>query len=489
MGILEVKHLGKLLEQLTEYSQSDFYPYHMPGHKRQACGNLPKQWTSADITEIEGFDNLHQPQGILKELQKKAAAAYGAEESFYLVNGSTAGILTAISAAVPFGGELLIVRNVHKSVYHAAYLRRLTLRYIYPKQVEGHAICETVTALQVREALAEYPGVQAVLIVSPTYEGRIADVEAIAGMVHAKGLPLIVDEAHGAHLGFSRDFAKNSNRLGADIVINSLHKTLPSLTQTAMLHCNGNNINRENIWKFLHIYQTSSPSYILMASLEEAIDFASHGQKEYDRFVNLWKNMLERLRTCRVIRVLPHDFEECREKKQDIGKLVLSVEGTGLSGQDFYDILIDRYHLQMEMACESFVLAMFTIADTEEGYDRLVQAVLEIDAQLSDGKLTKRAGENIICEVGRKAFSLPVLPVAVPFYEAWDVEKEAVLPEAAVGRIAGEFINLYPPGVPMVVPGERLTAEVIKQIERYLKEGLNVQGLEQNARIWVLRDN
>lgn len=489
MGILEVKRLGKLLEQLTEYSQSDFYPYHMPGHKRQACTKLPKQWTSVDITEIEGFDNLHQPQDIIKELQGKAATAYGAEESFYLVNGSTAGILTAISAAVPFGGELLIVRNVHKSVYHATYLRRLTLRYIYPEMVPGHAVCEAATAKQVEEALVKYPGVQAVLIVSPTYEGRIADVETIAHIVHEKGLPLIVDEAHGAHLGFSKDFAINSNRLGADIVINSLHKTLPSLTQTAMLHCNGNNINRENIWKFLHIYQTSSPSYILMASLEEAIDFASHGQKEYDRFVNLWKNMLERLRTCRVIRVLPHDFEECREKKQDIGKLVLSVEGTGLSGQAFYDILLDRYHLQMEMACESFVLAMFTIADTEEGYDRLVQAVLEIDTQLSEGELTKRAGENIICEVGRNAFSLPVLPVAVPFYEAWDAEKEAVLPESAAGRIAGEFINLYPPGVPVVVPGERLTAEVIKQIERYLKEGLNVQGLEQNARIWVLRDN
>jgi len=481
--------LGKLLEQLTEYRQRDFYPYHMPGHKRQACGSLPKQWTSVDITEIEGFDNLHQPQGIIKELQEKAATAYGAEESFYLVNGSTAGILTAISAAVPFGGELLIVRNVHKSVYHAAYLRRLTLRYLYPEMVAGHAVCEAVTAKQVEEALGKYPGVQAVLIVSPTYEGRIADVKAIAGVVHEKGLPLIVDEAHGAHLGFSKDFAINSNRLGADIVINSLHKTLPSLTQTAMLHCNGNYIDREKIWKFLHIYQTSSPSYILMASMEEAIDFASRGQKEYDIFVSLWKNMLERLRTCRVIRVLPHDFEECREKKQDIGKLVLSVEGTGVSGQAFYDILLDRYHLQMEMACESFVLAMFTIADTEEGYDRLVQAVLEIDAQLSEGELTKRAGENIICEVGRNAFSLPVLPVAVPFYEAWDAEKEAVLPESAAGRIAGEFINLYPPGVPVVVPGERLTAEVIKQIERYLKEGLNVQGLEQNARIWVLRDS
>ncbi len=481
--------MGKLLEQLTEYSQRDFYPYHMPGHKRKACGNLPKQWTSVDITEIEGFDNLHQPQGIIKELQEKAADAYGAEESFYLVNGSTAGILTAISAAVPFGGELLIVRNVHKSVYHAAYLRRLTLRYIYPETVADHAVCEAVTAKQVGKALENFPGVQAVLIVSPTYEGRIADVEAIAQVVHEKGLPLIVDEAHGAHLGFSKDFAINSNRLGADIVINSLHKTLPSLTQTAMLHCNGNYVNRENIWKFLHIYQTSSPSYILMAGMEEAIDLASGSPKEYDRFVSLWKKMLEQLKACKQIRILPGDYTECERKQQDIGKLVLSVAGTGLSGQAFYDRLLNKYHLQMEMACESYVLAMFTIADTEEGYDRLVQAVLEIDAQLAEKELTKKVEENIMCEVEASPLSLPFLEDAVPFYEAWDAQKEAVRSESAEGRIAGEFINLYPPGVPIVVPGEKITAEVIQQIKRYLKKGLNVQGLENDAYIWVLRDN
>lgn len=470
--------MGKLLEQLTEYSQGDFYPYHMPGHKRQASGKIPQEWTAMDITEIEGFDNLHQPQGILKELQDKAAIAYGAQESFYLVNGSTAGILAAISAAVPFGGELLIVRNVHKSVYHAAYLRRLTLRYMYPKLVAGHAVCEAVTMEQVQEALEKYPRVKAVLIVSPTYEGRIADVEAIAKVVHGKGLPLIVDEAHGAHLGFSEDFAKNSSRLGADLSINSLHKTLPSMTQTALLHCNGNIVNRENIRKFLHIYQTSSPSYILMASMEEAIELASQGRDKYDRFVSLWCKMLEQLKGCQNIRVLPEDYAECQEKRQDIGKLVLSVETTGLSGQAFYDILLNRYHLQMEMACESYVLAMFTLADTQEGYERLVQAVLEIDAELTRAPMKQATN-----------LPLPVLEKAVAFYEAWDAEKEAVLPEMAEGRIAGEFVNLYPPGVPLVVPGERLTAELIQQIEAYVKEGLNVQGLEKDARIWVLRDS
>lgn len=485
--------MGKLLEHLTEYSQSDFYPYHMPGHKRQICGKLPKEWTSMDITEIEGFDNLHDPRGILKELQEKAAIAYGAEESFYLVNGSTSGILTAVSAAVPFGGELLVVRNVHKSVYHAAYLRRLTLRYIYPETIAGHAICEAVTAKQVQDALEKYSKVKAVLIVSPTYEGRIADVEDIAQVVHEKGIPLIVDEAHGAHLGFSKDFATNSSRLGADISVNSLHKTLPSMTQTALLHCNGKRVNREIVRKFLHIYQTSSPSYVLMAGMEEAIDIAASGQDKYDRFVGLWCKMLEQLKGCQRIRVLPDDYAECEQRKQDIGKLVLSVESTGLSGQAFYDILLNRYHLQMEMACESYVLAMFTIGDTQEGFDRLVQAVLEIDEKLAAGDLgnvsEQNAGRRAPEEIVPERLPLPVLKEAAPFYEAWDAEKEAVSLKLAEERIAGEFINLYPPGVPIVVPGERLSAEVLEQIEGYLTEGLNVQGLEKNAQIWVLRDN
>lgn len=485
--------MGKLLEKLTEYSQSDFYPYHMPGHKRKLCGRMPKEWIAPDITEIEGFDNLHQPCGILAELQKKAAEAYGAQESFYLINGSTAGILAAISAAVPFGGELLLVRNVHKSVYHAAYLRRLTLRYVYPEMVKGHAICEAVTVEHVQNALKKYPKVKAVLIVSPTYEGRIADVEAIARAVHEKGLPLIVDEAHGAHLGFSKDFAINSSSLGADISINSLHKTLPSMTQTALLHCNGNLVNRDNIRKFLHIYQTSSPSYVLMAGMEEAIELATKDCGRYDTFVSLWKDMLVRLKACKIIRTLPGDYEECEQKKQDIGKLVLSVESTGLSGQAFYDILLNRYHLQMEMACESYVLAMFTIADTKEGYERLVQAVLEIDAELARGDFgeasERKAGWETTQEATLGGFPLPVLKEAVPFYEAWDADKEAVSLKQAEGRIAGEFVNLYPPGVPIVVPGEQLSAESVAQIERYLQEGLNVQGLENDARIWVLRDS
>ena len=195
-----------LFEKLKENASEDIYPYHMPGHKRQSWGELPEALYTIDITEIEGFDNLHQPEGILLELQKRAARIYGADESFYLVNGSTGGILSAISSAVPVGGHILMARNCHKSAYHGAYLRNLNITYLYPSWLPEYDIFDAVTPQLVAEALEQEPDINAVLLVSPTYEGRISDIGAIAKIVHKKGIPLIVDEAHGAHLGLAEDF-------------------------------------------------------------------------------------------------------------------------------------------------------------------------------------------------------------------------------------------------------------------------------------------
>ncbi|MBR4084995.1 MAG: aminotransferase class V-fold PLP-dependent enzyme [Lachnospiraceae bacterium] len=465
--------MGILLDRLTEYSQSDFYPYHMPGHKRNTAGDLPVDWTSRDITEIEGFDNLHDADTVLKELQEKAARAYGAEESFYLVNGSTCGILSAISVAVPFGGELLIARNCHKSIYHAAYLRQLKLHYIYPEISKDYDICEAVTPMQVQDALEAHPGVSAVLIVSPTYEGRIANVKAIAKIVHEKGIPLIVDEAHGAHLGFTSGFAINSARMGVDLVINSVHKTLPAMTQTALLHVNGELVDRQTLKRFLRIYQTSSPSYVLMSSIEEAVEMAMEDNAFSDMEVR-WEKLLTDLSGLRNLKILPNCMEECRNKQQDIGKLIISTKETELSGPQLYDMLLSEYHLQPEMVCESYVLCMFTIGDTEEGYDRLTKALLAIDAKLQGGQK-------------HSVSKMPIPEIEVPLYVAWEQEQGEVPLTEAEGRPAGEFINLYPPGTPILVPGERFTKETITYLEVCMAEGLQVQGLSKYGNVRVLQ--
>lgn len=464
-----------LFSKLEKNGESNFYPYHMPGHKRHECGALPAALSRLDITEIDGFDNLHQPEGILDRLQKKAAETYGAEESFYLVNGSTAGILSAVSCALPAGGHILMCRNCHKSAYHAAYLRNLTISYLYPPILEEYAIFDAVTAGQVQEALDREPDIGAVLIVSPTYEGRISDVRAIAQVVHKRGIPLIVDEAHGAHLGLADGFAPNGCQAGADLVIHSVHKTLPALTQAALLHVNGSLIDREYLKRFLHIYQTSSPSYILMASIDNALYYVEReGAEAFRRFRERFALMQERLSECRHLRFLPADA-----KRQDIGKLVISVKGTSFGrmsfgGRQLYDILREEYHLQPEMAAESYVLAMFTVGDSEDGYSRMEQALTEID-----GRLRPEAASETVDTFLYRPQDAGIR--TLPLWEAWEMKGEYVELDGSAGRYAGDFVNLYPPGVPILAPGELITEDICKNLQAYARQGLTVQGIEMRS--------
>ena len=487
-----------LFDRLGEYGQGDIYPYHMPGHKRRPWGKLPKEMYLRDITEIDGFDDLHQPEGILRRLQKEAAGLYGAEESFYLVNGSTSGILCAVSAALPEGGRILMARNCHKAAYHAVYLRNLSVSYLYPPFMEEYDIHDGITLSQVEEALEREPDIGAVLIVSPTYEGRISDISGIAEAVHKRGIPLIVDEAHGAHLGFGKDLAGNSCRAGADLVIHSVHKTLPALTQTALLHVNGMRVDRTRLQRFLHIYQTSSPSYLLMASIDNALQYVKMaGTGVFESFAANYTKLLEDLSTCRHLRFLPLE-----QGKQDVGKLLISTKMTCMSGKELYDILLKEYHLQLEMAAETYALAMFTVNDTEEGYERMRSALTEMDAKLCFSREREYSAQvsppvNTVC-FGNMAQTIGKAPYPVETFggacalrpvhsgsedvirlaRAWDMEKRYVKIQDSAGCRAGEFVNLYPPGIPLLVPGERITSEMIADIQRCRERGLKVQGLK-----------
>ncbi len=470
-----------LFSQLRRYSESTYYPYHMPGHKRRAFGALPHELAALDITEIDGFDNLHQPEELFAALQRDAARLYGAEESFYLINGSTGGILSAVSAALPEGGRLLMARNCHRAAYHAAYLRRLKISYLYPPILERYDLCDAVTPKQVRGALEREPEIGAVLVVSPTYEGRIADIRAIAEIVHKKGIPLIVDEAHGAHLGLARGFAENSCQAGADLVIHSVHKTLPAMTQTALLHVNGTLVDRDRLRRFLRIYQSSSPSYVLMASIENAVRVINTEKEElFARFESRYREMMRGLRGCRRLSFLPP------EPKQDIGKLVICAIGSGLTGRQVYDILRQEYRLQPEMASWAYCLAMFTVGDSQEAYDRMTDALLALDRRLLAGEWEPQAPEKgavdrkTACGEGAALvtrFFQDEGQEAIPLADAWDSETEQVPLRDAPGRFAGEFVNLYPPGIPLLVPGERITRTQCTQIAEYIAQGLNVQGI------------
>lgn len=474
-----------LYEKLTEYAESDCYPYHMPGHKRRVFGGLPGQMMQMDITEIDGFDNLHQPEEILAALQRKASELYGSEESYYLINGSTCGILSAISASLPMGGHLLMARNCHKSAYHGVYLRQLKVTYLYPPLLSGWNIYDAVTPDQVRQALEQDETIGAVLIVSPTYEGRIADVAGIAEAVHERGIPLIVDEAHGAHLGLAEGLVPNSCQAGADVVIHSVHKTLPAMTQTALLHVNGNKIDRDVLRRFLHIYQSSSPSYILMASIDNALQIVEEKGKEiFVDFYRRYLDMEKELSRCRQLKVLPYE-----KGKQDIGKLVISTSrcnfggNQAFTGKQLYDTLRRDYHLQPEMAAGDYCLAMFTIGDTPEAYERMTAALLAIDEKLQR-EYSGLHDRFVVQDAGGKQDlhekTQETEGKAIPLAQAWDMEWEKIFLEDAVERMAADFMNLYPPGVPILVPGEKLTKSKYDIIVKYIEEQLNVQGIERS---------
>ena len=457
-----------LLARLTEYGASQYYPFHMPGHKR----NIPavigalQGIAGLDLTEIEGFDDLHAPDGILKEAQEKAAVVFGAEETFFLVNGSTAGILTAVSAAAPKGSRVIVARNCHKSVYHACFLRELHPVFLYPQTVREYGIADAIRPEQVEEALKDVPDIAAVIVTSPTYDGVVSDIEKIADIVHRAGIPLIVDAAHGAHFGFSPLFPESPVRLGADLVVQSLHKTLPALTQTALLHVSGPLADREGVREFERIYQTSSPSYLLTGSIDACVRLLEKGEC-WDGFGDKLRLFYEKTAELKHIRVMNRDIMEkgCM-KAFDAGKLLISVINTKITGNTLYKELLNRYYLQLEMASDTYVTAIVTPWDREEGLRRLADALLEIDKGL----------ETLDCPQQAKPY--PELEMSVPLYRALTAEKHSCPLGMAAGKTAGTYVNLYPPGIPLVVPGEVITEEVIKLIETYVRQRLNVQGVE-----------
>lgn len=460
-----------LFDKLLQHHNDDIYPYHMPGHKRKPLTRTLERVADLDITEIDGFDNLNHPENLLLDMQKHAAKVYGADESFYLVNGSTLGILSAISSVTHLGDSILIGRNCHKAVYHAAYIRQLRLEYIYPPFDENWEVFTSVDSKQIKEKLEANPKISAVLIVSPTYEGYCSDISEIADLVHSYGKILIVDEAHGAHFGFHPAWPKSAISEGADIVIQSLHKTLPSMTQTAIMHVSGPRVDRDRLKRFLSIYQTSSPSYVFMSSIEEAISYMEkNGKTEMDNFRRLWINLIQRLQECEFIEVNTH-----YEEKHDIGKLMISAHKAGLDGQSLHDILLRRFSLQMEMAQGKYVLAMFTVADKADAYDRIADALITLDKEFKNSRI--RPIGPTTKELPKALEGYAQIEKECDIYTAWDADFEWINLEDSTSRCAGEFVNLYPPGIPLVVPGEIFNQNLVNIIKEYCVLKLPVQGI------------
>lgn len=506
-----------LLEKLIEYGKSDFYPFHMPGHKRQSgekfAADFPNPF-SIDITEIDGFDNLHHPEGILKESMEWASGIYGSHRTYYLVNGSSCGILSAISGTVSNGGTILMSRICHKSAYHGVFLNRLKAEYIYPQIIPEFGLQGGLLPEKVEEMLIKHREIEAVLVVSPTYDGIVSDIEAIAKVVHGFQLPLIVDEAHGAHFPYGKKagFPVSALELGADVVIQSLHKTLPSFTQTALMHVRERYVDLERLERYVHMYQTSSPSYVFMAGIENCIRYMSgEGSDQMMMFYNRLERARKRLSGMGQLRLLTEEITgHFGVYDMDKSKIIISSRGTGMSGAQLDDRLRKEYHLEMEMCGSDYVTAITTLADTEEGLERLCRALLEIDAEL-DAKRQNKGKESLlpaIDEILERRLSIdpaideisesrsPINPAIddipesrMTIAQAMDAPKYQVPISGAEGLVSAEFIYVYPPGIPIVAPGEVLRKADIDLIMKYRALGLPIQGMEdKNAEILYVVD-
>lgn len=521
-----------ILSKLDKYKDENIVPMHMPGAKRNKelielyMGDMGNPYEK-DITEINGFDNMHNAETIIKDAFDEAAELYGADESWYLVNGSTAGNMSAICGVTHKNDVVIMARNCHISVYNAVILNELNPVYIYPGYDEEYGYYKGITLKEIKFIVDKYSSdhdrndIKAVILTSPTYEGNVSDIKSIAEYLHQYNIPLIVDEAHGAHFNFSESFPQSAVKSGADVVINSVHKTLPSLTQTAIMHINYGIVDVERIRRYWNIYQSTSPSYILMSSIARSLSIVKNdGDKLFAEYVDkltILRNGLSELKHIRLINT------------DDISKLVLGYK----DAKWLYDTLFYKYKIQLEMSSIKYVIAMTSIFDSQEYYDRFLAALKEIDEELDnrvlaalkeideeiDESISKYDREDILNSKVDKDLDNRFNSIhngeadnrlnyssinnqdngnkinvvdfrdeqALTIAEAFNrrdlsgCDEIQMNNEKIYGKISGESVYVYPPGIPILCPGEVITRKIIAILEAAGEAGLEVVGVKEGA--------
>lgn len=456
---MEMEYKDTLFGKLIQNSRSGMKPFHMPGHKRNEKRMPDINPYRIDITEIDGFDDLHHPHGCIAEAEQRAAALYNTKKTYFLINGCTGGILAAVSACAGTGDKILIARNSHKSVYNAVLINRLKPFYVWQDE-SGVVKAEDVDAV-----LRRNNDISCVFITSPTYEGAVSDIKKIADTVHLYGKILIVDEAHGAHMIFSDMFPESALDSGADIVIHGIHKTLPSLTQTALLHVNSNIVDVERLERYLGIYQSSSPSYVLMGSIDYSMEYLQkNAKKDFLSYEENLKYVYDELKSLNNIYLLSYG------KARDASKIVVCTENTGMSGKECYRLLREKYNIQPEMSAPYYVVLMTSVWDEREVFEELVKALKEIDTACDGYPLKNNTGlpDIVRCEY-----------VMTPYQAAVTDTEEVNLSEAA-GKVSAEMIYVYPPGVPFAAAGERLSEDTVRLMKAYHEFGYELYGMHDN---------
>lgn len=481
-----------VMEFLQQHARQHPVSFHMPGHKGRALyqtygysaflDGIP-DW---DITEIPGADNLFQTEGILEETQQQYAALYGVDHSYLLINGSSGGIIAAILASVREGGRLIMARNCHKSVFNALTLGSIQPAYMYPELLTDWGILGQVTLEEIKRAMDENPDADAVILPSPNYYGICSPVREIAQEVHSRGKILIVDQAHGAHLKWlsNREWGGTGPQCaeegGADLIINSTHKTLASFTQSAVLNLNSQQVDRYVLEDKLQAIQSTSPSYLLMASLDVNRDLLQrYGRELMEQWNENLQYFYEQAQKLPGLTVL-HNMDSL-----DHSKININTSGLGITAARLEEQLMER-GIFSELTTGNILMLMTGIGNRRRDFEQLLSALWEI-AETSEKNqrtdtvlkskpelLPKAAEQDTQTAMPRKRTLYPI-----------PKQKQRVNLQEAEGRICAASIIPYPPGIPLICPGEKLEKEDIHYIEGLRAAGEKVIGVNDENQVTV----
>ncbi len=479
-----------LFDAMVALAESRKISFHTPGHKsgkgistrfRKFVG--PKIF-SIDLTTLDEVDSLQEPKGVIKEAQRLAALAYGADRSFFLLNGTTGGNHAMVLTACSPNDTVLVARNAHKSVLAGLIFSGAKPIFYLPVVDDNLKMTLNVTEEATRSVIDAYPTATTLLLTTPNYYGICADLRRIVPYAHEKGLTVLVDEAHGPHLSFHPSLPPSAMETGADLSVQSTHKIIGGMTQASMLHTQGPRIDRTALAAVLKLVQSTSPSYILMASLDLArMQMATEGRKLLEKAIRLAEDARSKIN--RIPGLFCFDREMvsnplfARMGGFDVTKLTITVKELGLSGYQVSQLLNSRYHIQVEMADPMNVLVIVSIGDRKDDLNRLVDALREISKEYQG----KRPLSSI--SIGLPPFGKPT---GVPPREAFFKEIVYIPLAEANGKISAEIVTVYPPGIPLLVPGEQVTQEVIEYIIEMDRLGATVDGLDpQNSTIAVVK--
>ena len=467
-----------LLDAIVDYTRERPTYFKIPGHRYEK-GISPRwrQWTGDgifqfDLTEAEGLDDLHCPEGVIKEAQELAAEIFHAKATYFLVNGTTCGNEAMVLTCAGEKEKIMVSRNAHKSVLMGLILSGADPVYLMPRFDEKTGLCGSIMPEDVEEGFKKHPDCKGVFLVSPTYYGVCSNIRKISEICHKNNAILMVDEAHGGHLYFGKK-SMGTDKLpqgailqGADICAQSMHKVTGSLTQSSLLHVGSDRIDRGRLEANLHMVQSTSPSYLLMTSLDAArYELAMHGPQMLSRALELAENARSRINRIKGMHCYGKEIINENIYDLDTTRLVISASDLGITGFELADRLYEEYRVGLELADEKNVVAVVTYANEREDIQNLVDALEKI------AQNTIQSQENI------KNFSMPSVPESVLSpRQAYFAPKKRISWENAKGKITGEALIPYPPGIPLVNPGEIITDEIWEYMEYYRREKLHFHG-------------